>query len=100
MEMENKGFQGQPADRTALDLIHAGALSFAIEYRFVGKEQGPSVHVFGPRNGIDEEILRFDCFDKVPSSRDARCRHPVAILRKLVLQYRLNHDQYAAELLS
>ena len=66
MEMENKGFQGQSADRTALDLIHAGTLSFAIEYRFVGKEQGPSVHVFGPRNGIDEEILRFDCFDKVP----------------------------------
>ena len=66
MEMEKRGFQGQAADRTALDLIHAGPLAFAIEYRFVGGEQGPSIHVFGPRDGVEEEILRFDCFDKIP----------------------------------
>lgn len=64
--MEKRGFGGQPADRSALELIEVGALSLAVEYRFVGEEQGPSIHVFGPVGGADEEILRFDCFDRVP----------------------------------
>ena len=32
----------------------------------VGAEQGPSVHVFGDVDGVEEEILRFDCFDQTP----------------------------------
>ena len=64
--MEKRGFGGQPADRSALDLIEVGQLSLAVEYRFVGEEQGPSVHVFGPVDGTQEEILRFDCFDRIP----------------------------------
>ena len=63
---EQRGFRGQAADRDALERISAGDLSFAVEYRHVGAEEGPSVHVFGEVDGTEEEILRFDCFDKTP----------------------------------
>ena len=66
MAEAQRGFGGQPADRSKLDMIEAGPLSFAVQYRHVGPEQGPSVHVFGEVDGRDEEILRFDCFDKTP----------------------------------
>ena len=61
-----RGFGGRPADRRSLDLLNVGELSFAVEYRHVGNEQGPSVHVFGPVDGADEEVLRFDCFERTP----------------------------------
>ena len=63
---EQQGFRGQPADRDALDRMTVGDLSFAVEYRHVGEEQGPSVHVFGDVDGVEQEILRFDCFDRTP----------------------------------
>ena len=63
---EQQGFRGQPADRDALDRMTVGDLSFAVEYRHVGEEQGPSVHVFGDVDGAEQEILRFDCFDRTP----------------------------------
>ena len=63
---EQRGFGGQPADRGSLDMLHVGGLAFAVEYRHVGEEQGPSVHVFGEVDGTEEEILRFDCFDRTP----------------------------------
>ena len=63
---EQQGFRGQPADREALDRMTVGDLSFAVEYRHVGEEQGPSVHVFGDVDGVEQEILRFDCFDRTP----------------------------------
>ena len=31
-------------------------------YRTVRADEGPTVHVFGPVNGDEQEILRFDCF--------------------------------------
>ena len=63
---EQQGFRGQPADRDALDRMTVGDLSFAVEYRHVGEQQGPSVHVFGDVDGAEQEILRFDCFDRTP----------------------------------
>ena len=63
---EQQGFRGQPADRDALDRMTVGDLSFAVEYRHVGEQQGPSVHVFGDMDGVEQEILRFDCFDRTP----------------------------------
>ena len=63
---EQQGFRGQPADREALDRMTVGDLSFAVEYRHVGEQQGPSVHVFGDMDGVEQEILRFDCFDRTP----------------------------------
>ena len=63
---EQQGFRGQPADRDELDRMTVGDLSFAVEYRHVGEEQGPSVHVFGDMDGVEQEILRFDCFDRTP----------------------------------
>ena len=66
MANAQRGFQGMPANTAQLDMIELGDLSFAVEYRHVGVEQGPSVHVFGKVEGSLEEILRFDCFDKAP----------------------------------
>lgn len=63
---ERRGFGGQPAQRESLDMLDACGLSFAVEYRHVGEERGPSVHVFGRVAGADEEILRFDCFERTP----------------------------------
>ncbi len=53
----NRGFQGMPADTTTLDMIEAGDLLFAVEYRHVGSEEGPSVHV-----GITKNLFKFLLF--------------------------------------
>ncbi len=66
MAEAKRGFGGQPADREGLDVLTVGSLSFAVEYRHVGEERGPSVHVFGDVDGADEEVLRFDCFERTP----------------------------------
>ncbi|MFZ1990937.1 MAG: hypothetical protein WAW96_14330 [Alphaproteobacteria bacterium] len=46
--------------------IGVGPLEFALEYRRFAREQGWTIHVYGPRQGRREEILRFDCFDVNP----------------------------------
>ena len=66
MAEAQQGFQGMPANTAELDMIEVGNLSFAVEYRHVGFEEGPSIHVFGELEGSFEEILRFDCFNKAP----------------------------------
>ena len=43
-----------------------GPYRLAMVYRHVTGDQGPTIHVFGPVEGEDREILRFDCFDNVP----------------------------------
>ena len=43
-----------------------GPYRLAMAYRRVTGDQGPTIHVFGPVQGQDREILRFDCFDNVP----------------------------------
>ena len=43
-----------------------GRYRLAMVYRHVTGDQGPTIHVFGPVEGQDREILRFDCFDNVP----------------------------------
>ena len=45
---------------------HVGPYRLAMVYRHVTGDQGPTIHVFGPAQGQDREILRFDCFDNVP----------------------------------
>ena len=46
--------------------IPAGALKFGIEYRHLQGDQGICIHVFGEVNGREEEVLRFDCFQRAP----------------------------------
>ena len=43
-----------------------GPYRLAMVYRHVPNDQGPTIHVFGPVDGQDREILRFDCFDNAP----------------------------------
>ena len=43
-----------------------GPYRLALVNRDVGADGGPTVHVFGPVDGAQVEILRFDCFRKAP----------------------------------
>ena len=54
------------ADPAKTTYIHAGPLTFGIEYRRLQTDQGICIHVFGDLNGNQEEFLRFDCFERAP----------------------------------
>ncbi len=44
-----------------------GRFRFAVAFRIVESEQGLAIHVHGPTaDSGDEEVLRFDCFQKEP----------------------------------
>ncbi len=43
-----------------------GPYRLALVYRQITGDAGPTIHVFGPVEGQDREILRFDCFKNVP----------------------------------
>jgi len=54
------------ADPVKTVYIPSGALKFGIEYRHLQGDQGICIHVFGEVNGREEEVLRFDCFQRAP----------------------------------
>jgi hypothetical protein len=54
------------ADPAKTVYIPAGALKFGIEYRHLQGDQGICIHVFGEVHGQEEEVLRFDCFQRAP----------------------------------
>jgi hypothetical protein len=54
------------ADPVKTVYIPAGVLKFGIEYRHLQGDQGVCIHVFGEVNGREEEVLRFDCFERAP----------------------------------
>jgi hypothetical protein len=56
---------GKPDLTNALEK-NVGPYTLALVYRDVGADRGPTIHVFGPVDGIEQEILRFDCFNKGP----------------------------------
>jgi hypothetical protein len=43
-----------------------GPYKLALVYRHIPNNEGPTVHVFGPVDGEEREILRFDCFRNEP----------------------------------
>ena len=43
-----------------------GPYRLALVYRHIPNDEGPTIHVFGPVNGDEQEILRFDCFRNGP----------------------------------
>ncbi len=46
--------------------IALGRFRFRVAYRTVEGDGGLTIHVFGPRAGAEEEVLRFDCFRDCP----------------------------------
>lgn len=60
------------ADPAKTVFIPAGALLFGIEYRRLQNDRGLCIHVYRDRDGAreavlrDEEVLRFDCFERAP----------------------------------
>ena len=57
---------GGPANMKSVSIL-AGALVFELEYRDLFHDQGVSIAVkTAPKNGIQRELLRFDCFDEAP----------------------------------
>lgn len=43
-----------------------GPYRLAFVYRRIAGDEGPTIHVFGPVEGEDKEIIRFDCFQNQP----------------------------------
>ena len=59
-------FPGEkPAPATGNDMS-LGRFMLRVVFRISGDDQGPTIHVFGPRLGSEEEVLRFDCFRDQP----------------------------------
>ena len=54
------------ADPAQTVYIPAGMLRFGIEYRRLQNDQGICIHVFRGPNDQQDEILRFDCFERQP----------------------------------
>ncbi len=47
-------------------IFEIGRFELKYQYRDVGTDSGPALHLFGPRGSAREEVLRFDCFQKEP----------------------------------
>lgn len=43
-----------------------GPYTLSMVYRKIAGDEGETIHVFGPVDGQDREILRFDCFRNQP----------------------------------
>ena len=44
-----------------------GRFEIEVVYRTLPEDRGPTLHVYGPTlNNSQEEVLRFDCFEKEP----------------------------------
>jgi len=61
--MERSRNYADPAQTT---YITAGMLRFGIEYRRLQNDRGICIHVFGGPDDQQDEVLRFDCFDREP----------------------------------
>ncbi len=59
-------FPGEEAAPDIGDDIVLGRFRFRVVYRIAGDDQGVAIHIFGPRLGVEEEVLRFDCFHHQP----------------------------------
>lgn len=55
-----------PPDLTDATESTVGPYTLALVYRHITNDEGPTVHIFGPVNGEEREILRFDCFRNGP----------------------------------
>jgi hypothetical protein len=62
--MATRGFSAPDLTNAVEDFV--GPYKLALVYRHVNVDEGPTVHVFGPVEGKEQEILRFDCFKKGP----------------------------------
>jgi hypothetical protein len=54
------------ADPAQTTYISAGVLRFGIEYRRLQNDQGICIHVFRGPDDQQDEVLRFDCFERQP----------------------------------
>jgi hypothetical protein len=54
------------ADLEKTIFIPAGALTFGIEYRHLQNDQGLCIHVYRGPDYRNDEVLRFDCFERQP----------------------------------
>ena len=61
--MERSRNYADPAQTT---YIAAGVLRFGIEYRRLQNDQGICIHVFRGPDDQQDEVLRFDCFEREP----------------------------------
>jgi hypothetical protein len=59
-------YKATPRKPSSLEELSSGRFVFRIVYRDAGSDEGLTIHVFGPANTQNEEVLRFDCFRSQP----------------------------------
>lgn len=64
--MAERKFAGDPARMEEAYTERLGPFTFGLIHREVAGDQGYTIHVMGPVDGTEEEVLRFDCFEKGP----------------------------------
>ena len=65
-QMQTGKYRGHAADLKSAYVEQVGVYELALIHRNVDGDQGLTLHVFGPVDGKQEEILRFDCFETTP----------------------------------
>ena len=64
--MAETRFSGDPARLERAYTERLGPYTFGLIHRQVAGDQGYTIHVMGPVAGREEEVLRFDCFERMP----------------------------------
>lgn len=64
--MAESRFAGDPARLGQAYTERLGPFTFGLIHRSVAGDKGYTIHVMGPADGREAEVLRFDCFEKGP----------------------------------
>lgn len=64
--MAESRFAGDPARLEEAYTERLGPFTLGLIHRKVAGDQGYTIHVMGPVEGSEEEVLRFDCFENGP----------------------------------
>jgi len=64
--VRDASFRGEAAAPSRGNDVVLGRFTFRLVHRVVAGDRGLTLHVFGPHQEREEEVLRFDCFDRRP----------------------------------
>ena len=69
--------EGTMADHNAegKQTLEIGGLRFVVMHRAIGEDGGATIEVYGDVEGKPEQVLRFDCFRKMPHFHYAPMRN-------------------------
>ena len=59
-------YGGEAAQLNGASPVRFGRFTMYAVWRVASDLAGVTLHIYGPRTGVEEEVLRFDCFDAPP----------------------------------